>query len=346
MRTPMAAALLGLVLAACGAAPPVESGSPLTAVAVVEVIGDAPAFDPDAETGYAFMLPGAGLVTGEAAHAWVIGFGEQPGDQEVLHLTSSADGMAWEIAERRVEAEIGIELSPPGPIPSTVLAPHDEGGEWVMFLSGSLDDGVNGSDIWRATAPGPEGPWTADPQPVLARADVPTEDGTDPVQLDFPAVVRTDGGYLMLFGWSPTRATTLIRSATSADGISWTVGDAPAIDLGLCGGFDTRSVAMPRVAAHPDGGWLALYGGFGEDTDESMALGIARSTDGVTWTCASADPVLEYADIPGSARIHSYTLLASDGAAPRLLVESLVADHAQLWMAELHTDWRSVTPVR
>ena len=164
MRTPVAAAFLGLLLAACAGMPsPENAPSGAAAVATVEVIGDAPAFEPASETGYAFMRPGAGLVTDEAAHAWVIGFGEQPGDQEVLHLTSSSDGMAWEVAERRVEAGIGIELSPPGPIPSTVLAPTDEGGDWIMFMSGSLEDGANGSDIWRATAPSPEGPWAVSP---------------------------------------------------------------------------------------------------------------------------------------------------------------------------------------
>ena len=102
MRIPVVV-LLVVALAACAGMPSPEN-APSAAVAAVEVIGDAPAFEPGAETGYAFMLPGAGLITDEAAHAWVIGFGEQRGEQEVLHLTSSADGMAWEVAELRVEA--------------------------------------------------------------------------------------------------------------------------------------------------------------------------------------------------------------------------------------------------
>ncbi len=337
MRTLAATVLVGLLLAACTGAPSIESESP-TPVAAASVVAEEPAFEPDAETGYGFMLPGAAIAVDGAAHAWVVGFGEEPGDQEVLHLTSPADGSAWEVAGRRVEDELGVDFSPPGPIPSTVLAPTDEGGDWEMYFSGSLAGGANGSDIWRATAPAPEGPWTANPDPVLLRADVPDEDGTDPIQLDFPAVVRAEGGYLMLFGWSPTRATTLIRSASSADGISWTVDEAPAVDLGLCGGFDTRSVAMPRMAAHPDGGWLALYGGFGEDEEESMALGIARSDDGTTWTCGSPEPVLEVDDIPDSTRLHSYALLTAATGALRLLVESLVEDRSELWLAQLRVD--------
>jgi hypothetical protein len=204
-----------------------------------------------------------------------------------------------------------------------------------MYFAASSEGGDDGSDIWRATAPAAEGPWTPDPEPVLARVDLPTEEGGTPTQVDFPAVIRTDAGYRMLFGWSPSRATTLIRSAVSPDGVTWTVDDAPAIDLGLCGGFDTRSVAMPRIAAHPDGGWIALYGGFGDETDASMAIGLARSPDGAAWTCAAAEPILEIGDIPASERIHSYALLAGEGQV-RLLVESLVANQSELWLAELN----------
>jgi hypothetical protein len=302
---------------------------------VAELIGDGPVFDPAAATDYGFMLPGAGLLAGDEAHAWVVGFGEDRGDQEVMRLASTDGGSSWEVADRRVGRSIGLAFDPPGAIPSSVLAPEGDGGDWVMYFAASPEGGDDGSDIWRATAPAPEGPWTPDPEPVLARVDLPTEDGGTPTQVDFPAVVRTDDGYRMLFGWSPSRATTLIRSATSADGVTWTVADAPAIDLGLCGGFDSRSVAMPRLAPHPDSGWMALYGGFGDEADAGMAIGLARSTDGAAWTCGAPGPILDVADIPGSELIHSYALIAEEGAAPRLLVESLVANRSELWLAEL-----------
>lgn len=338
MRTPWAVLFLAALLAACDAprtGPTDPTATPIVVAAPrVELIGDGPVFDPQAATGYAFMLPGAGLVAGGTAHAWVVGFGEERGDQEVMRLASRDGEAGWDVADRRVGRSIGLAFDPPGPIPSSVLAPED-GGDWTMYFAASAEGGDDGSDIWRATAPAAEGPWTPDPDPVVARAEVPTEDGGTPTQVDFPAVVRTDDGYRMLFGWSPSRATTVIRSATSADGVTWTVADAPAIDLGLCGGFDTRSVAMPRLAADPDGGWMALYGGFGDEADASMAVGLARSTDGVAWTCASTEPVLDVADIPGSERVHSYVLLAGEGTAPRLLVESLVANRSELWLAEL-----------
>ena len=338
MRTPrVAAVLLTMSVAGCAVLPAGETIAPsATPVPSVQLVGDRPAFEPREATGYPFMLTGAGRSTADGTHAWVVGFGEQRGDQELIHL-ASGNGTDWQVADGRVEEEIGLELRPPGRIPSTVLSPA-AGGAWVMYFSGSPPGGVDGADSWRATAPGPEGPWTADPEPVLARASVLAADGGEPTQLDFPAVVRTDEGYLMLFGWSPSGATTLIRSATSLDGVTWTVSESPAIDRGLCGGFDARSVAMPRMAPHPDGGWLALYMGFGADTEESQALGLARSPDGTSWSCGSSVPILEMGDIPGSTRVHSFALLSADGGPQRMLVESLVPDGSELWLAELRLD--------
>ena len=331
-----AVALACLILAGCAAASPTPTaaGPSVTPARVVELLGDEPVFDPMGTIDYGFVLPGAIAVTAGTAHAWVVGFGDVRGDQELIHLTSTTGGRDWQVADRRVEEAIGLELLPPGPIPGAVL-PAADGGRWVMYFSASPRGGVEGADIWRATASEPGGPWTTDSEPVLARAQVLTEDGDAPMQLDFPSVVATDQGFLMLFGWSPNRATTLIRAATSPDGITWSVRDGPAIVPGLCGGFDTRSVAMPRLTPDGEGGWLAVYGGFGEDEDASMALGLAHSTDGVSWACASEGPVLEFGSIPGSERLHSYALLASDAAAPRLMVESLTEGRSELWLAEL-----------
>jgi hypothetical protein len=43
-------------------------------------------------------------------------------------------------------------------------------------------------------------------------------------------------------------------------------------------------------------------------------------------------------DIPGSERIHSYALLVGAEGDPLLLVESLVANASELWLAELRLE--------
>lgn len=328
------AVVLAVVLAGCGAPASPTATPTQVPMPAVTIVGDGPAFEPVAATDYRYVLAGAGLVAGDEEHAWVVAFGEAQGDQEVMRLLSVGGGAGWEIADRRVGRSIGLAFDPPGPIPATVL-PSEDGGEWTMYFAASPAGGDDGADIWRATAPAPEGPWTADAEPVLARSDVPTETGGDPMQVDLPAVVRTDDGYRMLFGWSPTRATTRIRSATSDDGVTWTVDPAVAIDIGHCGGFDDRSVAMPRLLAHPDGGWIALYSGYGDLADPGMAVGLSRSVDGSAWTCAAPEPVVTAADVTGSEGLHSYALLGGDGAALRLLIESLREGGSDLWLAEL-----------
>lgn len=338
MRTPRpVVGLLSVALAACTPQPtsvPASSTAPAEPSQRAAIVGDAPAVAIGAVDGHGYLLPAAGIVAAGESHVWVVGFGAEQGDEEVVRLASADGGTTWEVANRRVGRSIGLAFDPPGVIPGSVLAPQEDGGEWTMYFAATREGGEGGG-IWRATAPGPDGPWTADADPVLAPADVPTEAGGDPVQVDYPAVVRTDDGFRMLFGWSPTRATTLVRAASSDDGVTWTVDEATAIDVGTCGGFDERSVVMPRIAPDGEGGWLAVYGGFSADVDASMAIGLARSTDGVAWSCAAPGPILEVAGLPGSELLHSYALLAIEGAAPRLLVESLRGEASELWLVEL-----------
>ena len=174
MRERFAASLVcitSLILAGCAGAPPTpaEDRSSATPARVVQLLGEAPVFDPADAIDYGFVLPGAVAVAADAVHAWVVGFGEARGDQELIHLTSTTGGRDWQVADRRVEEAIGLELLPPGPIPGAVL-PAADGGRWVMYFSASPRGGVEGADIWRATASEPGGPWTTDSEPVLARA--------------------------------------------------------------------------------------------------------------------------------------------------------------------------------
>ena len=63
--------------------------------------------------------------------------------------------------------------------------------------------GARGADLYRATAPEAAGPWTADPAPILRG----TAGAWDSQGLDFPSVVHTSTGYLMLYdGQQPQRA--------------------------------------------------------------------------------------------------------------------------------------------
>jgi hypothetical protein len=217
--------------------------------------------------------------------------------------------------------DLGLDLSPPGPIPASVLpAP---GGGWMMFLWGAPAPSTRGAVLWRATADSPAGPWVADPEPVLPLGE---EGAWDDVALDFPAVLPVDQGYHMFYGAvggeSPDRAS--IGRATSADGEHWIRAEGPVIEPGLCPG-DTAAAA-PRVLETADG-HLLLY-----NAERRVFAG--RSDDALTWECAADDPLLTADDVPGSEGIHTFAV-AWFGERVLLLVESLVVGGSEVWLAEL-----------
>ena len=132
-------------------------------------------------------------VAGEGTHhAWVVAFSSDPADHRLYHLRS-ADAVEWRLDPAETVDVRGVEFSPPGPFPSSVFR---DDGRWVMYLSGIEAPARSGFDLWRATARDPSGPWTVDPEPVLARGGGRSWDSQ---AVDFPAVFPTDDGYGMLY---------------------------------------------------------------------------------------------------------------------------------------------------
>ena len=92
------------------------------------IVGEAAVVEASDIGAYDFVLPGAMLVEDETWHAWVVGFGQERGDQSTAHLTST-DGVAWDVAGGDLADELGIEFSPPGPIHGSVVRlPYDRWG--------------------------------------------------------------------------------------------------------------------------------------------------------------------------------------------------------------------------
>ncbi len=91
------------------------SASPAAATSIA-VVSDAPVLEASdlGDGHYGAILSAAYFVADGLRHAYVVGFGDARGDQEVFHATSS-DGLAWEIDENPPFEELGLELSPPAP---------------------------------------------------------------------------------------------------------------------------------------------------------------------------------------------------------------------------------------
>lgn len=328
------------VLASCAPATGSPAGSPpgpsvspplsspvAEAAFVVQLVGDAPVLD-GSQTGQEWVLPAALTYADDAYHLWGATFDQENSVDPRGYYATSPDGVAWAVATDDPMAGITLDLSLPGPIPGTVLREPD--GTWVMWFWGIPAPAQRGAVLFRAVAPHPAGAWTAEPEPVLRGS----QGDWDGFGLDYPSVVRTDEGYLMLYGGSSQAAPNevAIGIATSPDGVTWMREPGPALRPGLCGSFDARSLNIPRLQLTDDG-YLLFYNGLPDDISAHASVGVASSKDGFTWACASEAPALVGSDIPDSEGIHVIAVAAT-APGPEFLVESLRGASSALWLGD------------
>ncbi len=293
------------------------------------VVGSAPVIPRTTFTDRGAVLPGAVAIDADGGyHAWVIAFADTPGSQDVHYLTSD-DAVAWTEVPDGSLAALSDGFGNPGAMPTSVLETADG---WVMYLVGTLATEEQGWDIWRATAPGPNGPWARSAEPVLRRGAAGAWDAGG---LDFPSVIATDTGYALFYSGIEAGTTSggAIGMATSEDGIAWTKAEGPVLEPGLCGDFDARAVHQPRVIATVENLVMA-YAGYAEPLDSRAAIGYADSLDnGATWGCEWPWPGLDTTGLPEG---NTHTLAAFQrGDRVALLVEWLSNDGTDIWLADL-----------
>jgi hypothetical protein len=282
--------------------------------------------DLEAGNHYGATLPATYFTVDGVHHLYVVGFGDAPGDQRVFHA-SSADGISWDVDEADPFANLGIVASPPGPIPGSVVTVGDE---FVMYLWAVPAPQVEGAQIYRAVAADPGGPWVADPEPVVP---VGEPGDVDDLGIDFPAVVETEQGFLMLYGANggDHPHTARILAATSPDGIEWDK-HGRVIEPQDCGGEDTDFIAIPRLFEVDDGFLVVTVMG-----NDIYAL---RSQHGVTWECAvDGGPLFRATEVEGSDRVHTMAAAAA-GSGINVMVEALFTPpegevYSNLWLAEV-----------
>lgn len=292
------------------------------------IVGDAPVIARGIVPDRGAILPAAVTAADDGTyHAWIVAFASTPGTQDVHHLTSP-DAVTWtEVPDPSLQG-LSAGLGNPGAFPTSVFA---DGGGWVMYFTGTLATEREAWEIWRATAPGPDGPWTRLEEPVLRRGPAAWDAGT----LDFPSVLRTEDGYVMFYSAVPTtdRETGAIGRATSDDGITWTKGAEPVIEPGLCGGFDDRATHQPRVVVQPDRLVMA-YAGYAGAPGSLPGVGYADSIDGgLTWSCEWPIEALDSTGLP-TGQVHTIAAFQR-GERVALLVEWLSNGGTDVWLADL-----------
>lgn len=327
--------------ATTGASPVAGSPEPTAGSrAIFHIAGEGPVIDRQIVPDRGAILPGAVTVGPDGTyHAWIVAFGEPAGTQDVHHVTST-DALTWTLQLDDSLQGLSEGFGNPGALPTSVL---DVGDEWVMFMSATLATESEGWDIWRATAPGPEGPWTRGEEPVLRRGPAGAWDAGG---LDFPAVVFNGETFEMFYSGVPSIPAEAgsVGRATSEDGIGWTKDDDPettdeafaesdpVVQPGLCGGFDDLAVLQPRVVATANN-YVMPYLGYTGDVDTRPSVGFADSLDGgVTWGCEWPEPALDTSTLTGEG-VHTINAFLL-GEEPALLVEWLADGGTDVYLAE------------
>lgn len=87
-----------------------------------------------------------------------------------------------------------------------------------------------------------------------------------------------------------------IGLATSSDGISWTKygSDGLILSVGAGGAWDDYSVGSPCVWQEDSTHFYMLYAGRRNIT--TYSIGLATSSDGITWTKSGSNPVMQHTD--------------------------------------------------
>lgn len=230
-----------------------------------------------------YINPGAVIDHEDVLHMYANLFTAWPGTVQVAHLTSS-DGIAWAAAsEGPIMTTADVPFATAGHDVSSGFVADD--GTWILVFT-TVDAGA--WQIGLATAPGPDGPWSVLPEPVLVG------DGAEAGEaggLAWPSVVPTNDGWAMYFVArdGPRRGGT-IEMATSADGLTWTRRDEPVLTAEA--EWEYTSLDRPRVV-RTDDGYVMVYAG-----RTLIDRGLATSEDGVSWTRLGDGPAIVQADFP------------------------------------------------
>jgi predicted GH43/DUF377 family glycosyl hydrolase len=246
-----------------------------------------------------YINPGAILEDDGRLHMFANLFSAWPGHVDVVHFVS-ADGKAWDLAQPDpVLTSDDIPLTNSGADVSTGFVADD--GTWVLIF-----ETVEATRPWilgRATAPGPDGPWTVDDSPILE----PGASGSwDAGGLSWPSVTRTRDGYALYYtGVDRPRGRGSIGLARSTDGVSWTKHDGPVLEAEAA--WERGGLDRPRVVATPRGSALVYAGS--RLTDR----GLAWSDDGTTWRRDGDVPVITSAALPVADRAWDAALINREG---------------------------------
>ena len=282
--------------------------------------------------------PGAVVFYDGIFHMFRNGFRGYPAESQVGYVTST-DGYTW-----TKQGADPVFLTKDVPYAKVAMfasgALVEDDGTWVLYFY-TVDsmnfpaDGV----IGRATAPGPNGPWVPDAEPVLRPGSAREWDSRNVIA---PHVIKTADGYRMYYSGTDGMGGSQIGMATSSDGIQWTKYNDPATTevqyqesdpvllLGEKDSWESDQVHQPRV--FPNGeGWVMIYRGSNKNK-ANMGLGIASSDDGIHWSKSPLNPVFLPTEIKGAYQFWFHNVLLVDDTF-FVFIEGDINQRTQIYLA-------------
>jgi hypothetical protein len=224
-------------------------------------------------------------------HLFRTGLNDWPVPSGTAYHTST-DGFEWpRVDEGSVFDSDTVEFAEVAASVFSVFVEDD--GTWVMYFNTLNTTGLP-ARIGRATAPGPLGPWTPHPTPVLEPGAATSWDG---LLVSGGGVFKVDQGYIMFYFGANRQRTDAAGVATSVDGIAWTkFDDATTTDaryaesdpvLEADAEWEIRSLGGLDVVRTEDG-FVMVYA-----NKTGTRAGVATSPDGFTWTKYENNPVFD-----------------------------------------------------
>ena len=160
----------------------------------------------------------------------------------------------------------------------------------------------------------PPSEWVHHPGNPLLRQDASRLDGL----ANDPAILKEASGYLMFYGaikgdFSDGNTVRLFR-ATSPDGVKWQRHDAPVLEPGPKGSWDSVKVESPSILKPPGGRYRLYYAGSKiPDSESGFQIGFAESDDGIAWTKHPGNPVLRLDPAGDEVSLLGQSVIYKDG---------------------------------